>query len=168
VTITTHMKNTIERFNNDFEYLHDHKQFNQSEHWRIPTEPTGEVVKDDCDGYATGLLYRLVKRDKKAFWDALESDKAAVVKVYAIQRDGSKGGSHAVLRWGDYYADNIYPYWRKELIHELRWEYSVGEVNSRMNGADKWSKLVEKAKDNKKKLIIGGVLAAVVILGLLA
>lgn len=164
MTVTTHMNNTIDQFNEDFKYVYDREQWNQSEHYRIPTEPSGSVVKDDCDGYATGLLYRLVDSDRKAFWEALDTDKAAIVKVYAIQRDGSKGGSHAVLRWGDYYADNIYPYWRKELIHELQWEYSVDEVNGKMNKKDKWKALESVTKKNKTKLIVAGI----VIVGLIA
>jgi len=121
--ITDHMKDVISQMNEDFEYTFDKDQFDVPEHYRIPTEPSGEVVKDDCDGYATGLLYRLVDYDREVFWHKLHSDEAAIVKVWAKYRDGSVGGSHAILRWDSdgvsYFADNIYPYWRTDMMHNL-------------------------------------------------
>jgi len=150
----------LDQFNADFQYMRDHKNHGQIEHWRIPTEPNGSVVRDDCDGYATGLLFRLVGRDKEAFWQALKDGTASIHKVWAIFRDGSQGESHAVLRWKGRYVDNIYPEFREDLIHRLNRVYSATDVRMKISRSGVLNKL---DSSKKRGMVIMGIAVAVMV-----
>jgi len=147
----------LDQFNADFEYMTDAENHGEVEHWRIPTEPNGTTVRDDCDGYATGLLFRLVDRNEDAFWAALEDGTAKIVKCRIIEN----GQSHAALNWKGNYVDNVFPYFREPLKHEYIRTYSVTDIRAKISG----NKLVQKLDSKWKRLaVIVGMAGLIFIL----
>lgn len=115
----------IQQLNRDFTYVKDSIQYNMREHWHVHTSKAGVPFEDDCDGYALTALYRLSKRSKWLMaWNVLVG-KANLVHCQAVQRSGALGSGHLVLEWEGQYVDNIYPYWRSDLIHVFRKNYTI-------------------------------------------
>jgi len=156
-TLTENDLQVARDFERDFVYAYDIENHGMKEHWTIPINPTGTPVRDDCDGFATGLLYRLVGGDKDAFWEALQDGTAEIVKVWARYVEGGPThGSHAVLKWKGHYICNIFPKFSPKLIHKLNRVYTPTDVRMKMVR----SGTIAKALDSGKKrtlAVVGGV-----------
>jgi len=150
-------------FERDFVYAYDIENHGMEEHWTIPVNPTGTTVRDDCDGFATGLLYRLVGSDKDAFWEALRDGTAEIVKVWARYVEGGPThGSHAVLKWKGHYICNIFPQFSTRLIHKLNRVYTPTDVRMKMVRSGTIAKALDSGK--KRTLAIIGAAALLILL----
>ena len=115
--------------NNDFTWSKDPIW----EHFRFNT---GDTVVDDCDGYALAALYRLKGSITKAILSL------AIGESRLIWCNTKEGEAHYALKHKGLYLDNIYGYWRKDLIHEkisyvptpiILWWLIVGKVYDTLN-----------------------------------
>jgi len=154
----------LDAFNADFRYVRDLQNHGMVEHWRIPTTPAGETVRDDCDGYALGLLFRLSDHDEVNFWNNLQDGTAAVHLVQAVHPNGEVGEWHAVLRWHGKYVDNIYPeVFRDEMIHLDRREFSVTDIKMKLKRSTKGLDSAPK-RTGLMLAVIGAIVAAIMAL----
>ena len=94
----------LEELNSSWAYKYDIDQYAKREHWQIMKE---HPYVGDCEDYALTLLYLISGKSMSKFWWNLISGKAQIRRVIT-----KNGGGHAVLRFGDMWADN----WTKKFV----------------------------------------------------
>ena len=94
----------VEELNSSWAYKYDIDQYAQKEHWKIMKE---HPHVGDCEDYALTLLYLISGKSMWKFWWYLCTGKAQIRRVIT-----KNGGGHAVLRFGDQWADN----WTKKFV----------------------------------------------------
>ena len=94
----------IQELNSTWAYKYDIDQYAKREHWQIMKE---RPYVGDCEDYALTLLYLISGKSMWKFWWYLCTGKAQIRRVIT-----KNGGGHAVLRFGNMWADN----WTKKFV----------------------------------------------------
>ena len=94
----------VEELNSTWAYKYDLDQYASKEYWKIMKE---HPYVGDCEDYALTLLYLISGKSMWKFWWYLLSGKAQIRRVIT-----KSGGGHAVLRFGNMWADN----WTKKFV----------------------------------------------------
>lgn len=96
----------LEELNSSWKYKYDEDQYASEEHWKIMKEAP---YIGDCEDYALTLLWLISGKSMLKFWLNLITFRAQ------IRRVTNEGGGHAILRYGNMYADN----WTRKFVE---WE----------------------------------------------
>ena len=94
----------VEELNSSWAYKYDLDQYASKDHWRIMKE---HPHIGDCEDYALTLLWLISGKSMWKFWWNLITFKAQIRRVIT-----KNGGGHAILRYGDQWADN----WTKKFV----------------------------------------------------
>jgi predicted transglutaminase-like cysteine proteinase len=94
----------LQELNSTWAYKYDIDQYASKEHWKIMKK---HPYVGDCEDYALTLLYLISGKSMLKFWMYLITGKAQIRRVIT-----KNGGGHAVLRFGDMWADN----WTKKFV----------------------------------------------------
>lgn len=94
----------LEELNSTWAYKYDIDQYAKREYWQIMKE---HPYVGDCEDYALTLLYLISGKSMWKFWFYLITGKAQIRRVIT-----KNGGGHAVLRFGNMWADN----WTKKFV----------------------------------------------------
>lgn len=86
----------LEHLNEYWAYKYDVDQYAVKEYWQIMKEPP---YIGDCEDYALTLLWLISGKSMWKFWFNLLTFRA---QIRHVRNDGG----HAVLRYGNMYADN--------------------------------------------------------------
>ena len=87
----------LAELNDSWKYKYDEDQYASKEYWKIMKEAP---YIGDCEDYALTLLWLISGKSMLKFWLNLITFKAQ------IRRVTNNGGGHAILRYGNMYADN--------------------------------------------------------------
>ena len=87
----------VTELNSSWKYKYDEDQYASKEYWKIMKE---HPYVGDCEDYALTLLYLISDKSMLKFWLNLITFKAQIRYVK------NNGGGHAILRYGNMYADN--------------------------------------------------------------
>ena len=87
----------LAELNDSWKYKYDEDQYALKEYWKIMKEAP---YIGDCEDYALTLLWLISGKSMLKFWLNLITFKAQ------IRRVTNNGGGHAILRYGNMYADN--------------------------------------------------------------
>jgi len=114
---------TLTEFNGSYDYKYDPKG---RDVWFVIKANEQGVYRGDCEDYSLSVLYYVVCQESWVkFWWLLFTFQAEICGCE------TKGGSHAVLRYGDMYIDNWTKAWveredMEELGHEFwSWNYTI-------------------------------------------
>ena len=94
----------LQELNSTWAYKYDIDQYASKEHWKIMKK---HPYVGDCEDYALTLLYLISGKSMLKFWMYLITGKAQIRRVIT-----KNGGGHAILRFGDMWADN----WTKKFV----------------------------------------------------
>jgi len=94
----------LEELNSTWAYKYDIDQYAKREYWQIMKD---HPYVGDCEDYALTLLYLISGKSMWKFWFYLITGKAQIRRVTT-----KNGGGHAVLRFGNMWADN----WTKKFV----------------------------------------------------
>jgi len=94
----------LEELNSTWAYKYDIDQYAKREYWQIMKD---HPYVGDCEDYALTLLYLISGKSMLKFWFYLITGKAQIRRVIT-----KNGGGHAVLRFGNMWADN----WTKKFV----------------------------------------------------
>lgn len=94
----------VQELNSTWAYKYDIDQYAKREYWQIMKE---RPYVGDCEDYALTLLYLISGKSMWKFWWYLCTGKAQIRRVIT-----KNGGGHAVLRFGNMWADN----WTKKFV----------------------------------------------------
>lgn len=87
----------LSELNSSWKYKYDEDQYATKEYWKIMKEAP---YIGDCEDYALTLLWLISEKSMWKFWLNLITLRA---QIRYVKNDG---GGHAVLRYGNMYADN--------------------------------------------------------------
>lgn len=88
----------LAELNDSWKYKYDEDQYASKEYWKIMKEAP---YIGDCEDYALTLLWLISDKSMLKFWFNLITFKAQIRRVTT-----KNGGGHAILRYGNMYADN--------------------------------------------------------------
>jgi len=94
----------LQELNSTWAYKYDIDQYAKREYWQIMKD---HPYVGDCEDYALTLLYLISGKSMWKFWFYLITGKAQIRRVIT-----KNGGGHAVLRFGNMWADN----WTKKFV----------------------------------------------------
>jgi len=129
----------VRELNSTWAYKYDLDQFASKDHWRIMKE---HPHVGDCEDYALTLLWLICDKSMWKFWWKLFTFQAQIRRVITKNNVG-----HAVLRYGDAWADN----WTRKFVN---WE-EMEALGHKKDGLHYWPLTVAIklliAKFSKKK-----------------
>jgi predicted transglutaminase-like cysteine proteinase len=88
----------LAELNASWKYKYDEDQYASREYWKIMKQAP---YIGDCEDYALTLLWLISGKSMLKFWLNLITFKAQIRRVIT-----KNGGGHAILRYGNMYADN--------------------------------------------------------------
>lgn len=117
--MTTNLTDTMIQDRNSVDYRFVYQPDEGSiDHWEVTKN--GDVIWDDCDGFALTLLYELADRSWFKFWWLQITCQACIWHVKSY-----RGNGHIVLWYKGWWADNMEHKWyvSQEMRHTRRFPW---------------------------------------------